>query len=54
MFCFKCWKITETINIFEKDIEKGDEIEKFIYGVCKVCYNVKSEKIGWLKKYLLY
>ena len=50
MFCITCWKTTETINVFEKDIEKGDVIVKYMYGICKECNNVKREKIGWTEK----
>ena len=41
-----CWKNTITINKYEKE----DRIEKYIYGLCKECNNIKYEKIGWIKK----
>ena len=50
MFCLVCWKNTITINKYEKDLEKEDRIEKYIYGLCKECNNIKYEKIGWIKK----
>ena len=50
MFCFICWKNTITINKYEKDLEKEDRTEKYIYGLCKECNNIKYEKIGWIKK----